>query len=68
MIRKVNCFEPSPADPTPDEIRERTAAIRQGWTPRERARRSGIKRIRWTPPVFRDVDLPAYLSGDYESR
>ena len=22
MIRKVNCFEPSPADPTPDEIRE----------------------------------------------
>jgi hypothetical protein len=68
MIRKVNYFEPSPADPTPDEIRQRTAAIRKGWTLRERARRSNVKHVRWTPPTFHDSDLPGFLASDFESR
>ena len=54
-------------DPTPDEIRRRTAAIRKTWTPRERARRSGMRRIGWLPPIFSEVDLLG-LNAEFESR
>ena len=68
MIRKAFNLEPTDTDPTPDEIREQTEAIRKTWTPRERARRSGFQRASWMPPVFSDLDLPSYLAGDYEPR
>jgi hypothetical protein len=64
MIRKARNFDMSVSDPTPDQIRERSEAIRKGWGPRERARRSGIKRVHWTPPVFSDIELPGYSAGD----
>jgi len=68
MIRKAHHSNPMFMDPTPDEIRRRTAAIRKTWSPRERARRSGVKRIFWTPPVVAETDLPGFLAGDFESR
>jgi hypothetical protein len=40
-------------DPTPDEIAERIAAIRQGWTAEDERRRSVIKNRPWHPPVSR---------------
>jgi hypothetical protein len=66
MIRKARNFDMSVSDPTPDQIRERSAAIRKGWGPRERARRSFVKRIHWTPPLFSENDLPGYSSGDLD--
>jgi hypothetical protein len=64
MIRKARNFDMSVSDPTPEQIRERSEAIRKGWGPRERARRSGFKRVHWTPPVFSDNELPGYSAGD----
>ncbi len=57
MIRRAERLDPTAMDPTPDEIRRRTAAIRKTWTPRERARRSGFRRIGWLPPIFSEADI-----------
>jgi hypothetical protein len=54
----------SATDPTPEQIRERTAEIRQKWSPRERERRARLKRVIWLPPVIRELDLPGYLMGE----
>lgn len=67
MIRRAEKLDPTAMDPTPDDIRRRTAAIRKTWTPRERARRSGFRRIGWLPPIFSEVDIIG-VGGDYESR
>jgi len=67
MIRRAEKLDPSAMDPTPDDIRQRTAAIRKNWTPRERARRSGFRRIGWLPPIFAEVDILG-VGGDYEVR
>jgi hypothetical protein len=68
MIRKAHDTDASPMDPTPEQIRQRSAAIRKTWSPRERARRSNFKHVIWTPPVFAEGDLPGYLIGDFEAR
>jgi hypothetical protein len=57
----------SAADPTPEQIRDRTAAIRRTWTPRERARRLGIRHINWLPPVISELDLPGQLANEFDS-
>jgi hypothetical protein len=57
MIRKAHPTDMSATDPTPEDIRQRSAEIRKEWSPRERARRSGFKRAYWTPPIFSDLDL-----------
>jgi hypothetical protein len=57
----------SATDPTPEQIRERSAAIRRQWTPRERARRTGIKRIKWMPPMISELDLPGQSALEFES-
>lgn len=57
--------QPRRTDPTPEEIQERAAAIRQGWTPEEREHRWRLARtlrVAWlreayTVPVVRLVDL-----------
>lgn len=64
MIRKAHNTDMSATDPTPEQIRQRTAEIRQKWTPRERARRARLKRVIWMPPVIRELDLPGYLAGE----
>jgi hypothetical protein len=55
-------------DPSPDEIRRRTAAIRKTWTPRERARRSGFRRIDWLPPIFAESDILGFGPSDSDYR
>jgi hypothetical protein len=68
MIRKAHHSNPSVTDPTPEEIRRRSEAIRKTWSPRERARRSGLRRINWTPPVVSELDFPGFVAGDFETR
>jgi hypothetical protein len=65
MIRKATNLGPSAMDPTPDEIRRRSEAIRKAWTPRERARRSSTKRVGWSPPIFSESDFAGF--GGLES-
>jgi len=67
MIRKAHHTNMSVADPTPEQIRELSAAIRQKWTPRERARRLGVKHINWLPPVISELDLPGYSANEFDS-
>ena len=67
MIRRAHFSDPRATDPTPEEIRRRTAAIRKTWSPRERARRSGMRRIDWLPPIFSEVDLLG-VGAEFESR
>lgn len=45
-------------DPSPKTIRERSAAIRDGWSERERAKRAGIIESAWTPPRVHRDELP----------
>ena len=68
MIRRAYNLGPSAMDPTPDEIRRRSEAIRKTWTPRERARRSSTKRVNWTPPVFAESDFAGYGGFDMDSQ
>jgi len=67
MIRKAHHTDMSAMDPTPEQIRERTEAIRRGWTPRERARRSGFKRVSWTPPVISELEVPGFVPAEFDS-
>jgi hypothetical protein len=67
MIRRARHTNMSAADPTPEQIRERSAAIRQTWTPRERARRLGVKHIKWLPPMICELDLPGHLASEFDS-
>lgn len=44
-------------DPSPEDIRRETAAIRQAWSPREHNRRSYYRPTPWMPPVLMDREL-----------
>ena len=69
MIRRAQNLGPLATDPTPDDIRRRTAAIRQTWTPRERVRRSVFHRIDWLPPVFSETEIVlGFGPHDHNSR
>jgi hypothetical protein len=68
MIRRAQTLDPTAMDPTPDEIRRRTAAIRKHWTPRERARRSGFRRLGWLPPIFAEADILGFGPSDSDFR
>jgi hypothetical protein len=69
MIRRAQNLDPLPTDPTPEEIRRRTKAIRKTWTPRERFRRSSFRRIGWLPPIFAEADIVlGFGPTDYEPR
>lgn len=67
MIRKARHTNMSAADPTPEQIRDRTAMIRQSWTPRERARRLGVRHIDWLPPVISELDLFGQSMSEFDS-
>lgn len=69
MIRRAQNLDPRATDPTPEDIRRRTAAIRKTWTPRERARRSSFRRIGWLPPIFSEAEVVlGFGPGDFETR
>ena len=65
MIRKAHPTDMSAMDPTPDQIRERSLEIRNKWSPRERARRLGVKRASWMPPMISELELPGGV-GEYD--
>lgn len=44
-------------DPSPKTIRQRSAAIRNGWSDRQRAKRAGIRKSAWTPPRIHHDEL-----------
>lgn len=52
-------------DPTPEEIRQRCAEIREGWDEREEARRRGVDRRApgWAPLVVETGDVEAEPEG-----
>jgi hypothetical protein len=54
-IRRRESFLP---DPTPEDIRRETAAIRQNWSPRESERRCHFRATPWMPPVLLARELP----------
>lgn len=49
-------------DPTPEEIRRQTEAIRQTWSEHERVRRAHFKPTHWMPPVLAASQLPELIS------
>jgi hypothetical protein len=55
----------SPPDPTPDEIRTRSADIRQRWSDREHYKRADLMPEPWMPPLFAVTDL-AHNSGEFD--
>ena len=47
-------------DPTPEQIRERSAQIRKNWTPRVRQRRKVQNESKtWLPPFIQVADIAA---------
>jgi hypothetical protein len=54
--RKQRRTRPPAADPTPEEIAERCAAVRLGWSAEEEARRLCGKPDRWRPPHYTKFD------------
>ena len=68
MIRKAQRLDMTAMDPTPEEIRQRSEAIRKQWTPRKRARRTGFKRAAWMPPVFSEFELGGPSAADPDWR
>jgi hypothetical protein len=54
--RKQQRTRPRYQDPTPQEIEERAAEVRRGWTPEEEARRVCGRREQWRPPQYAQFD------------
>ena len=55
MVKNTKVGRRMVKDPTPEEIRSRTAAIRRGWSERERTRRATWTPPHWLPPL---LELP----------
>jgi hypothetical protein len=60
-IRRRESFLP---DPTLEEIRRETAAIRQTWSPRELERRCYYRATPWLPPVLMARELPDAIAEE----
>ncbi len=60
MVKDANIHSPMVRDPSPEVIRQRAEAIRSGWSPRER-----IKRSTWTPPAWLPplLEMPELYAG-----
>ena len=54
--RKKRRTRPPSDDPTPEEIAERCAEVRRGWSAEEEARRLCGKPTRWRPPQYHKFD------------
>jgi len=57
MSNKSKPIERETSDPTPDEIRKRSAEVRRGWSKRVAARRQAWAEPTWTPPLVMTVEL-----------
>lgn len=65
MIRRAVATLGQRQDPTPEEIRQRCAEIREGWDEREEARRRGVdwKTPGWLPDVFPGGEIEVEPEG-----
>lgn len=54
VVQETYDSEWQPGDPTPEEIKQRAAWIRESWTENERLHRMGmrVEQAAWTPPAF----------------
>lgn len=57
MVQRARCEESLHPDPSPEQIRRETEAIRGRWSAQERARRAGVKPIPWMPPLVVGAEL-----------
>lgn len=64
MVKNANNDGRMVNDPSPEEIRSRTAAIRSGWTERERARRASWTPPAWYPPLLELPELNNMVVSD----
>ena len=53
--------DPSPEDPSPEEIIQRAAAIRRGWSDAQRKRRRAKAHEAWLPPLVAIADVAANM-------
>ena len=53
-------------DPTPEEIEERSAEIRRGWSARVREKRKVHNAGSWRPPFVMTIELVRQLNGIQE--
>ena len=66
--RKVRVRRGEQPDPSPELIRRMSAAIRAGWSERERAKRAGRRDTPWTPPSVHQEDfrVSEHEAGNHE--
>ena len=50
-------YDREPTDPTEDQIRQRAAEVRRGWSKKVRQRRSMNDESGWKPPLVQIVDI-----------
>lgn len=55
-----------PSDPTPEQIEERSAEVRRGWSKRVAARRVAQAPATWTPPLIYITELVREMNGRLE--
>ena len=66
MPRRTKLHDREPCDPTPEQIRERSAEVRRGWSKRVAARRLAQAIAPWAPPVIFASDLARELNNNNE--
>ena len=68
MNKRLRSRRQEGTDPSPKTIRQRSAAIRESWNERQRAKRAGVKRRAWTPPQIQHDDLfDVHPTGESEA-
>ena len=54
------------SDPSPEEIQRRADKIRNGWTPRVKARRQAWADTSWRPPLIMTIELVRHINEQQE--
>ena len=55
-----------PSDPTPEQIEERSAEVRRGWSKRVAARRLAQVTSSWAPPLIYATELVREINNRRE--
>ncbi len=66
MVDHSRTDERTPVDPSPEQIRERSAAIRNRWSKRVAERRRTGARTTWLPPMIATWDVIGVLNEHQE--
>ena len=57
MYQPTKPHDREPADPTPEQIQQRSAEVRRGWSKRVAARRIAQVISPWAPPLIFTTDV-----------